>query len=114
MSEMETPYTFVYEGKADHVALVGSFNHWSVDRDLFQHQGGTLWTITKELPPGRYEYKFVINGEKWEKDPNAPEWDEDGHSVITVGNAANDVLDMKKFTANAPFVMHNRGVAYNL
>jgi hypothetical protein len=32
------------------------------------------------LPPGRYEYKFVIDGVTWKEDPNNPQRVDDGFS----------------------------------
>ncbi len=32
-------------------------------------QAGRLWKASVRLDPGMYEYKFVINGERWEEDP---------------------------------------------
>lgn len=33
---------------------------------------GTGWKATLSLPPGRYEYKFVVDGQ-WMSDPGAKE-----------------------------------------
>lgn len=59
--------------RATSVAVAGSFNRWDPRRDLMSgpdHRG--VWSITLPIPPGRYEYLFVINGEKWLLDPFAP------------------------------------------
>lgn len=51
------------------VHLVGDFNNWSVDHDslLWQKEEG-LWQKRLFLKPGRYRYKFIIDGE-WQTDP---------------------------------------------
>ena len=51
------------------VHLVGDFNSWSVNHDslLWQKEEG-LWQKRLFLKPGRYRYKFVIDGE-WLTDP---------------------------------------------
>lgn len=51
------------------VHLVGDFNNWSVNHDslLWQKEEG-LWQKRLFLKPGRYRYKFVIDG-KWQTDP---------------------------------------------
>lgn len=41
------------------------------------HDG--IWTRTEELPPGRYEYKFVIDRTSWKEDPNNPQRVDDGY-----------------------------------
>jgi hypothetical protein len=33
---------------------------------------GKVWKATVALPPGRYEYRFVVDGQ-WISDPNATE-----------------------------------------
>lgn len=38
-----------------------------------------IWSIVKQLAPGRYEYKFVIDRNTWVKDPNAFEVIDDGY-----------------------------------
>mmetsp|Transcript_45617 Transcript_45617/g.84576 ORF Transcript_45617/g.84576 Transcript_45617/m.84576 type:complete len:120 (-) Transcript_45617:313-672(-) len=118
MDTTEIPYKFVFEGKADHsVAVVGTFNHWTVDHDPMQREGdGDRWVLTKKLHPGRYEYKFVVDGEKYVEDPHAHESDNDGfggtNSIVTVGGNTKDFLfDIKH--VNKPVVAHDRGMAYN-
>jgi 1,4-alpha-glucan branching enzyme len=47
------------------------------------------WTLTKALSPGRYQYKFVVDGSNWKEDPNAKETTDDGYggknAVMVVG-----------------------------
>ena len=38
-----------------------------------------IWSIVKPLPPGRYEYKYVIDRNSWIEDPNALEMVDDGY-----------------------------------
>ena len=111
----DKPYiTFTYVGEADHsVALVGCFNSWHGEKDvLTKNEADGTWTITKALPPGRYEYKFLVDGERFVQDPNAVETDSDGvggnHSVITVGNGGIDDTGANKLVVN-----HDRGIAYS-
>ncbi len=51
------------------VHLVGDFNNWSLSHEslLWQKEHG-LWQKRLFLNPGRYRYKFVIDGE-WKTDP---------------------------------------------
>lgn len=55
---------------AKEVHLVGDFNHWQIGQDslLWQKEEG-LWQKRLSLEPGRYRYKFVIDGE-WTTDPS--------------------------------------------
>ena len=64
----------IYAPRAKRVNIAGDFNNWSKTADpLYDREGSGLWTIKIPLPPGHYEYKFVIDGEKWIPDPGNPE-----------------------------------------
>jgi 1,4-alpha-glucan branching enzyme len=70
------------------VYLAGEFNGWRPDLDLMSDDDGDgVWTITYDLSPGTYQYKFVADG-SWFQDPNNPEAAPDGfggnNSVIVV------------------------------
>ncbi len=63
--------------EARQVAIVGSFNQWDKDKDaLFGPDGDGIWRITLSLKDGRYEYLFLIGGEKWMQDPAVPSVDD--------------------------------------
>ena len=58
---------------AKKVAIGGSFNQWNVEQNLLagpDNEG--IWTIILPLEEGRYEYLFIIDGEKWVLDPEVP------------------------------------------
>ena len=57
---------------AKRVCVAGTFNHWQPDAAMMQPQADALWTLELELPPGTYEYRFVVDG-CWCDDPNATE-----------------------------------------
>ena len=70
------------------VNLAGTFNDWggplngpfnpSIDAMQKNEQG--VWEIVISLKPGKYEYKFVIDGGVvWKEDPNNPERVDDGY-----------------------------------
>ena len=77
----------LFEPDAKQVSLCGDFNGWASDvTPMKRHEGGH-WEITVALAPGRYEYKFVVDGQ-WIPDPLADEhvWNHHGtlNSVIEV------------------------------
>jgi 1,4-alpha-glucan branching enzyme len=50
---------------AKEVYLCGDFNQWSpVSLRMLQRNGDGHWEKRVTLPPGRYEYKFIVDG-KW-------------------------------------------------
>lgn len=68
------------------VYLAGSFNDWNpVGQKMEGPDDGGFYTATIDLPAGRYEYKFVINGDRWKSDPgNAESVGYYGNSVLNV------------------------------
>ena len=82
--------TFRYKAPAAReVNLAGEFNNWlgtasgnrldpKIDamKDL---DGDGIWEITLPLPPGRYQYKYVIDQVDWQADPSNPETTDDGY-----------------------------------
>ena len=51
------------------VFLVGDFNGWDTKSQAMNNTDLDLWEKTILLPPGRYEYKFWVDG-KWRMDPD--------------------------------------------
>jgi len=72
---------------ATSVAIAGNFNRWDPHRSALSGPDGSgNWSITLHLPPGRHEYLFIVNGETWLLDPNAPASDDGlgGSSSIVI------------------------------
>jgi 1,4-alpha-glucan branching enzyme len=56
--------------KAETVFVAGDFNHWRArDLRLRRDQTGS-WKVQVWLRPGRYEYRFIVDGE-WQDNPHA-------------------------------------------
>jgi 1,4-alpha-glucan branching enzyme len=97
--EVKDGMLFSYQApSARQVTLAGNFNNWggtqgggrydaSID-PMSDEDGDGIWTISVPLPPGRYQYKFVIDGGvRWERDPSNPDTDWEGgieNSLIIV------------------------------
>jgi 1,4-alpha-glucan branching enzyme len=56
--------------EADTVFLVGDFNEWNVSAHPLRCNSNGTWNTSLKLAPGRYEYRFLIDGE-WRNDPNS-------------------------------------------
>lgn len=54
------------------VCLAGSFNDWQPNSTPMVALGSGRWVKELTLPPGRYEYRFVVDGQ-WADEPNAKE-----------------------------------------
>ena len=57
---------------ATDVRLAGDFNGWVPDkgvRSVIEAENGSrVWTKILHLPPGTYQYRYVVDGE-WREDP---------------------------------------------
>jgi len=54
------------------VTVAGSFNRWDPNsHPLSGPDRSGRWTVAVNIPSGRYEYLFVINGNIWVLDPAA-------------------------------------------
>ncbi len=100
VAKVEGGIEFTYHDPyAGSVHLAGQFNNWSMNTTpLTMDEDGT-WRVVVSLAPGKYEYKFVVNGSEWVADPDNPRIvgaygnsevviDEDGEPVIPGGVAA--------------------------
>jgi hypothetical protein len=60
---------FVYtDDSAATVCVSGSFNSWSEQADCLSRSGDT-WSTSVSLPPGRYQYLFLVDSHNWREDP---------------------------------------------
>jgi 1,4-alpha-glucan branching enzyme len=71
--------------QAQSVAVAGTFNDWDLSRTPMSPGPGGTWKVTVWLPVGRYEYRFVVDGQ-WISDPSARE------SVQNTFGSTNSVL----------------------
>ena len=53
---------------AQEVILMGDFNNWDPKKHLMKKDGNGVWNKAVILPPGSYEYKFLVDGQ-WIEDP---------------------------------------------
>ena len=63
------------DADAGEVRIAGDFNGWIPDRGVdsqVESEGeGRVWTKVLRLPPGTYQYRYVVDGE-WRSDPDNP------------------------------------------
>ncbi len=82
----------LYLPSAQSVAIAGDFNGWANNKDsqvtdkTFQMTKGDdgAWSIAVAIPTGHHVYKFVVDGNKWQLDPNGAGKDDQNHSTIDV------------------------------
>jgi hypothetical protein len=81
----------ISDSKAHTVAIAGDFNDWSPQANFLEDpEGDGIWNGILKLEPGRYEYMFVLDGEKWLPDPNALRYVKDGfgnkNAILEINN----------------------------
>ncbi|HEV2318541.1 MAG TPA: glycogen-binding domain-containing protein [Verrucomicrobiae bacterium] len=75
---------------AEEVCLCGDFNEWSRHGLPMIRRGDShLWEKRLMLLPGRYEYKFIVNG-VWIHNPNAAE------NVFNIYGSMNSVIEVDR------------------
>ncbi|MHC1774466.1 MAG: glycogen-binding domain-containing protein [Lentimicrobium sp.] len=71
---------------AKRVLVTGSFNGWSTSGYQMEMKDG-LWTYELNLKPGKYTYKFIVDGQ-WMIDPANDDWEGNwegtGNSVLWI------------------------------
>ncbi|MDP2645035.1 MAG: isoamylase early set domain-containing protein [Desulfobacterales bacterium] len=53
---------------AGEVFLMGDFNNWNPKTHPMKREGNGIWDQSLMIPPGKYEYKFMVDG-CWMEDP---------------------------------------------
>jgi 1,4-alpha-glucan branching enzyme len=72
-------------GEAKQVCVAGTFNNWNAKSHPMRFDGKQRWVTEIPLPPGTYEYQFLVDGQ-WTPDPQAQE------SVPNPFGSVNSVL----------------------
>lgn len=79
----------LHSHEANEVYLCGDFNHWTPHSlPMVRHGEDHCWEKRLALEPGRYEYKFIVNG-VWIHNPDAPE------NVPNIHGSLNSVVEVR-------------------
>ena len=78
----------LFEPTAKRVALCSDFNGWSSETTAMNRVGEGRWSVTVDLKPGRYQYKFLVDGE-WRPDPEARE------NLVNQFGTLNSVIEIQ-------------------
>ena len=74
---------------AESVYVCGDFNAWSpFGLPMIQRLESRLWEKRLTLPPGRYEYNFIVDG-VWMHNPDA------GKNVPNIFGSLNSVVEVR-------------------
>ena len=92
-SEHGTEFT-VYAPDAKTVSVAGAFNDWRIDANPLTSEEDGTWKTSLALAPGRYEYKFIIDGQ-WCCEPSSDAmYDGRGGCVCNEFGTMNRVLEL--------------------
>lgn len=70
------------------VAVAGEFNNWDATSQVLKKQKDGSYKTTVELPVGgEYQYRYILDGTKWEND-----WAADKYVASGVSNEENSVV----------------------
>lgn len=73
---------------AERVVLLGDFNEWNTSEGSEMKKNKTHFETTLELAAGRsYEFRYLIDGKRWEND-----WDADGYMPSPFAGITNSVI----------------------
>ncbi|WP_022666406.1 glycogen-binding domain-containing protein [Desulfospira joergensenii] len=61
---------FLNAPQASEVILLGDFNEWNGKKHSLKKGKLGTWEGILMLPPGTYEYKYLVDGHWWEKTSN--------------------------------------------
>jgi serine protease AprX len=79
----------LHNDRAQRVSLAADFNNWDPTHTPLSRDASGFWRAEIDPPPpGRYRYKFVIDGQRWMEDPSNGLQEPDGF------NGLNSVLNI--------------------
>ena len=79
--------------EAGAVFLAGTFNDWRADATPMKRADDGNWTARVKLPPGRHEFKFVVDGE-WCCEPSGQREGERPECVPNGFGTMNRIIDV--------------------
>ncbi len=90
-------FVFPHRPGLESVNVCGTFNGWKIGEDpMTLEPGGQRWVVTRAIPAGRHEYKFVLNGREWVLDPANPE------SATDASGNTNSIIQVSPDGFEAP------------
>jgi 1,4-alpha-glucan branching enzyme len=78
----------IFAPQAKKVSVAGSFNNWDPKKVSAKKDTKGNWGVKVTLKPGRYEYKFFVDG-SWVNDPKS------ASAVYNSFGTQNSVVEVK-------------------
>ncbi len=90
ISKVQYKFTYKPNTKINSARVFGSFNNWNKDANpMIYNQSGKEYEVTIPLAPGRYNYKFFVDGKEIIDPANpdrTPTGFDDFNSVLTIAD----------------------------
>lgn len=103
-TEVDVDFVLEHCG-AEQVYVCGDFNQWHpTSLRLIGNPESGLWEKRISLPPGRYEYKFLVDG-IWMNDPDARE------NAPNPYGSSNSVLEVRRANGAGHWLNGEKSVA---
>ncbi len=95
-----TTFTFKPSGKFNEISVFGEFNGWDRHKDkLSDPDGDGIYSVKLEIDPGKYQYKFYVDGKEY-TDPN------NSDSISNGMGSFNSIIEVPDNEDNLSF-LHN-------
>jgi serine protease AprX len=102
----ETVHFLLHDRAAHAVRLFGSWDGWGGPGQPMVQVAPGLWSVERRLPPpGRYGYKFLLDGRRWLDDPLNP------HKVPDGVGAFNSILHVPARRRDKPVAAGGKNMA---
>ena len=97
------PQSTFYSGPTEitAVTVAGQFNSWNMSANPMTDRGDGVWYADITMQEGVYNYKFVVNGENWQGDPDNPAINSNDNNNSIIEVVASDHPRLKRF--NLPY-----------
>lgn len=86
--------------EAQAVFVAGTFNDWDPQTTPMERAGAEEWRAEIALPPGRYEFKFIVDG-AWCCEPGCEDNGQCPHCVPNSFGTMNRVVEVRGETERA-------------
>jgi len=94
------------------VFLAGDFNGWSDYASPVQKSADGFWTVALALLPGRYEFKFIVDGQWVHEAGSDGPYDGRAHSLANPFGTMNRVIDVQLPTEPLAFELGAVGTEF--
>ena len=117
-------FVLVSDKKLKSVALAGTFNNWNTGANPMKVDAdGKTWRLSLPLAPGKYSYKFVLDGGTWIPDPQVARTEDDGnggsnsvllllppdYQTVASPNDGQTTISALLHSSRVPFLNYDRG-----